>query len=653
MSDTIYTHLKEIEVTGSSYGTFRNGGGIELSREQILAGKHAFGEADFIKTLSGMSGVTTSGDYGSGLMIDGNLPAHIIYRIDHVPIFFPFRFGGIFSTFNTSHFRSVNFERAIHGAYKPSRLGSILEYKTRVSIPDKITGNVNIGLISSALTLELPIGRKFSFSISARASYVDQLYGNLLKETEAKYNFQDYNFTALYRPGENDLISLNGFWSNDNLDYYDSNYVLDMGIRWNNGMVSLSWRHDGRVGMTHRIFASYFKNSLELLMPQLTIKAPSSLLMTGISGEFDNQQLSSNFLLSCGYEISDYSNNVQDVSVANGKEKATRGKPLICNPFEGRIYADGKYTSNSNLRVNVGLSMMLYYNGKDYMRFAPDPRITLILPVSVGNLSFHLGKYTQFLHQVGFSQTGLASDFWILANRKISPETSYNFDIDYSGSFQSIGLEFSLHTYAKRILHQSEYFGEFLSILDSDYNAESFIENANGYALGFNLQLRRNIGKLIGNAGLSYGIVRLRFPNMNYLSRGKSEPGLTFNVDLTYRFNAHWEIGGTFKYMSGRPYTPITALYIVAGNIMCEYGELNSKLLPSRNRLDLSGSYKFKTRGKFPITHLVNLSLINVYGKKNPEFIRYDINIKKGTVNQKYVYSLYRFIPSLSYTIMF
>ena len=652
--DTTYTHLENIEVTGVQYGKLKTGGSIELSKNQILAGKHTMGEADFIKSLANLSGVTTGGDYGSGLMIDGNLATHSLYRIDKVPVFFPYRFGGLFSTFNSSHFRSTNFERSIHNASMPSRLGSLLDYKTSTEIPSEIGGTVHVGLISSSANISLPIGRTFAVSASARASYIDQIYGSLLhfKETEAKYNFQDYNLTATFQLNESDFFTLNGFFSNDNLRYDDSHYVMTTSIKWNNAMGSLSWRHDGRIGMTHRVFTTFFKNNFSLLMPQLSISAPTALTMAGVSGEFDSQVLTPTVELSGGYEINTYRDKVQQVSVLSGG-KYTDGPSNIQKPVETRIYADSEITTNSGLKIDAGLSLMVYFNGRGFTRFEPDPRITISKPIAWGTLSFHLGRYSQFIHQVGFSQIGLASDFWIVANKKISPENSYQLDLDYTGLIAATDIEFSINAYAKRILHQSEYFGDFISIINTDYNAEANVINGNGFATGFNLQLRKTLGKISGNAGIGYGIARLKFPKQEKYTRGRSEPGLSFNADLTYSLDTHWDLGATFKYMSGRPYTPITSIYLIAGNIMCEYGALNSKLLPSWHRLDLSATYKLRTGGQHPLTHLVNISLLNVYGRKNPESIRYDIDIKTGTLMLKYVNSLYRFLPSLSYTLIF
>lgn len=652
--DTTYTHLENIEVTGVQYGTLKTGGGIELSKNQILAGKHIMGEADFMKSLTGLSGVTTGGDYGSGLMIDGNLAYHTLYRIDKVPVFFPYRFGGIFSTFNSSHFRSTNFERSIHDASMPARLGSLLDYKTNSEIPGKIEGTVNIGLISSSVNISVPIGSKLAVSASARASYLDQIYSSLLhfKETEAKYNFQDYNFSATFQSDASNFLTLNGFFSNDNLRYDDSHYIMTTSIRWNNGLASLSWRHDGGISMTHRVYTSIFSNRFALRMPQLQITAPSALTMAGISGEFDRHFLSPSSDLSGGYEINIYRDKVQQVSVFSGG-KYTDGPVNIQRPVEARIYADTGISTGIPLKIDIGLSLFLYFNGKNYTRFEPDPRLTLSAPLAWGTLSFHLGRYSQVIHQVGFSQVGLASDFWIVANKNISPENTYNLDVDYTGGIPATDIKFSINAYAKWILHQSEYFGDFISIINSDYNAEANVVNGNGYATGFNFQLRKTLGRISGNAGIGYGIVRLKFPAHEKYSRGRSEPGLSFNADITYNLGAHWDLGATFKYMSGRPYTPITSIYLIAGNIMCEYGDMNSKLLPSWNRLDLSATYKLRTGMTHPLTHLVNISVLNVYGRKNPESIRYDINMKEGTVELKYVNSLYRFLPSLSYTLIF
>lgn len=56
--------------------------------------------------------MTSLSDMGSGLSVDGADFSQTSFEIDGVPVYFPYRLGGVFSAFNTWHFQRVSFERS-------------------------------------------------------------------------------------------------------------------------------------------------------------------------------------------------------------------------------------------------------------------------------------------------------------------------------------------------------------------------------------------------------------------------------------------------------------------------------------------------------------------------------------------------------------
>ena len=640
---------------GRRYGELKTGGGMELSQRQIYDGLRIAGEADVVRQLEGLSGISAGSDFSSGIYIDGNLPAHVLYRIDGVPVFYPYRFGGIFSTFNAGHFASVDFERSIHDASMPSRVGSKLDFRTFSSMPRQFEGAANVGLLSSSFSFRVPVASRLSIAASARVSYIDLLYGHFLQgeDTRIKYGFYDFNLTARYQATEHDEISINAFYSHDGLNYKDVHYVSDTGFNWNNGLVSALWQHRGRLNMTHRIYLTSFDNRLGLNLPQFRIGMPSALRMYGAAGKIDAGELSRRVTLSGGYELNGYVDKLLSLTVSD-LNREDRGAKIVERPFEARLYADARFVLSNAVRLDAGLSATAYTNGRRYFRFVADPRLTLHIGAGPGDISLHFGKYSQFLHQVGFSDLGLANDFRVMAGRDTPRETSLNIAADYTAFLHGGDYSVSGGVYGKRILNQLEYLGDILSILDDDYTAQTYIEAACGYAWGVNLQARKGAGRLKGQIGISYGMARVKFENTDTYTLARSDQGFSASAAASYEFNSHWHAGGRFKYASGRPYTPIAAIYMIAGNVMREYGKPNSRRLPPWHSLDLSGGWKTVSKaGRHTLTHSIDLSIINVYGRKNPEFKRYSVDIVHGTVKTKLVYSIYRFLPSISYTIQF
>ena len=95
-------------------------------------------------------------------------------------------------------------------------------------------------------------------------------------------------------------------------------------------------------------------------------------------------------------------------------------------------------------------------------------------------------------------------------------------------------------------------------------------------------------------------------------------------------------------------------IYIVGERIVTQYGRRNSARFPLYHRLDMGVSYTFRTGGhRLPLEHSVNLSVLNIYAHSNVELQSWNVNMVTGRYYLRQVSSLYRAMPSLSYTIKF
>lgn len=653
--DSLFTTLKEVDITAVGKAPLSKGGSMNFKTEDFYNTLRIMGEADPLNYIKKMAGVTTSGDYGSGVMIDGFESSQSLFRINGVPVLFPYRFGGLFSTFNSSHFSSLDFERNIHRAAMPNRLGAKFDFNNSNSIDSKISGTINVGMLSSSATLRIPISQKFQLNFSGRISYVDLLYGSFFrKSTTLSYQFGDLNLNALWKIDENNTLSLDAFANKDRLEYEDKNYAMDTKLKWGNELASISWRHKGTTTMVNRIYFTGFQNTLNLILPQFSLSTPSSLSLLAAAGDFSNFAGNSSLRIDYGYEANFYIESPQIIETF-GYNNDSNPEKHFKYPLEGRIFGDIRVPLHGATALYAGLSASFFHNKSNegrYNALSLDPRFTLTVPVGFGAFNFHAGRYTQNVHQIGFSQIGLASDFWFAATKEIPAQHSYNFDLDYTGSVSI--FSFSITGYFHRVLSQPDYVGQVLNLLDVDYDPANYIFKYNGYNTGFNFVGKFELPNLTANIGTGYGIAR-RFDKMaQKWIRGTSEPGLTINADVDYRLNSHWQLSARFRFASGRPFTPIVSLYMIAGNVIKEYGLPNSSLFPSTHQLDLSATWSTRSKLKNNLlTHLVNISLINAYGHKNVEIMTYTFDSETGNLKLRKVYSLYRFLPSVSYTIQF
>ena len=95
-------------------------------------------------------------------------------------------------------------------------------------------------------------------------------------------------------------------------------------------------------------------------------------------------------------------------------------------------------------------------------------------------------------------------------------------------------------------------------------------------------------------------------------------------------------------------------MYISGNAFLREYGPYNGAKLPDLHHLDLSATYWFKPR-KLERSG-INLSIYNVYARKNPLMMSYSVQ-KDDETNTMFMqerrHAIYTIIPSISWTYKF
>lgn len=656
--DTVYI-LREVEIVSQkpTSVTLREKGDLSISPSSLNNTAQYWGQSDVINYLKSFSGVVSAGDYGAGLMIDGAESSQLLYRIGKVPVLFPYRFGGIFSSFNSSHFARVDFRRNILPAKINGRMGSVLDFEPSTVPPDHISSDISIGLIASSATCLIPINNKLGVTASARISYVDLLLGRLIQtsSTTLKYRFNDLNLTAVYIPHEGNRIIINAFHNDDNLKYSDDNYVIDTKLEWSNSLASIAWYNSSTFRMNNRLFFTGFESQLQFSLPQIELKAPSGIMAIGLSGELTPRNVSDKWQIEAGYEYLHYFNRAQRVEVFGFKINNTKPtEPNLRYADEGRLWGSAIFHLSENCDIDGGISSSVYRTIQ-YSQVMVDPRLTFNLKFNNHYLDVHFGRYSQSLHQLGFSETGMASDFWTVSSKYLPIQTSWGLSSDWFTILQDIGLDININLYWKQMNNQSEFTAQVIDILNEDYKSEDYILIGKGFNMGGNVTATYISGAWTVNGSLGYGIARRHYPGYDRWLRGRSDPGLSISSSVLWspEFLPKWTFGTSFCLSSGRPYTPAKAMYVIAGNIITEFGLPNSSRLPIYHRLDLSAVWKISLPHDRVPGQSINFSIINAYGHQNVEIQKKVLDVSDLSLKTKYVYSLYRFMPSISYTLTF
>lgn len=614
-----------------------SGGNLKVSIDRLRRGNRVLGEADVVNALKRSGGISSVGDYGSGLIIQGNDPGQTVFRIDGAPVYFPYRFGGVFSTFNSTHFTSATIFQTARTADSPSRLGAVVDLAPGVDYDNGFGGAVNIGLLASTLTLRSGIARKFALTASGRVSYIDRLYGRFLKreKNEIAYRFYDVNVAAGWRIDSINTISVNYFRNGDNLADDDSHYSMAMRMYWRNNVASVGW-HGAKSDVC--AYFSDFSGNMDILIPQVSVLSHSRILSYGATGRTDVFR-SPKYSVNIGGDVSAY--QVEPLSAyLQGTLSREPSRNCMQKCWELRTFANLRALLNQNLTLNAGLSASTFSG--DF--FAVDPRVSLDLLAGGGKWTFGAGVFSQYLHLVGFSELGLASNFWYASRGNVRPQRSLDLSAAWQKSFFGGRLLVSALVYGKRVISQSEYQGKVFDLISVAFDPDLNISTANGYNCGTNVSAQKRFGALTATASYSFGYA-IRRRNDQW-ARSLTDTGHQLKIDADYEINSHWNVGAAFTVASGRVYTPTRYLYLVAGQIMTEYGKYNSARMPAYQRLDISASYRAGC-------HSLNFSLINAYGHRNIEMQYFGLDVKTGNYKLFRKTSLYRFLPSISYSVDF
>ncbi|HBQ15072.1 MAG TPA: hypothetical protein DEF51_29425 [Myxococcales bacterium] len=103
-----------------------------------------------------------------------------------------------------------------------------------------------------------------------------------------------------------------------------------------------------------------------------------------------------------------------------------------------------------------------------------------------------------------------------------------------------------------------------------------------------------------------------------------------FTIALVWRIGDGWEAGGTFRLVSGNPFTPVTgSIYDVAADTYRPlYGAVNSERNPFFHRLDLRIEKVFNIENVMRLA--IYLDVQNVYNQQNREATTYSFDYTRS-----------------------
>ena len=647
--DTVYLNYTLDEITLTEHrnvsaisGTMVQG--IRIDSKKMETYPKLFGYTDPMQYIQSLPGVTTINGCESGMHVQGGETSQNLITLSDVPVYSVTHLLGLFSIFNQDHVPQVRFSTSTYAPFLAAQLS--LDHAD--TIPDHMSGVGMLGIISAQGSLNVPFGRKTALTVSARRTFMNAVYGNVLMydDNPVTFGFTDLNLTLLHQLDQHNKLDINMFYSFDEGSTKYGKNKMSVSGSWDNGFASLRWRHNSpHLRASTSAFVTGRTLESTILQDNITSKLRSYLTQYSIKTDV---QLPLRFRILA--DASYYSILPQRPEMSLNKPETSVQE--IQQVFQADAVINRTFRSGG-LSITPTLLITGYREYGHYKDINADPALTLEYDMfRRGNITFESGVKHQYLTQTGMTNIGLPIEFYVASGHYFKPQKSLFATLSYDLEFLNGKYALTFQTYGKRLENQIEYTGFFYDIMSHPYRLEDNILICSGYNYGVSLMLTKQAGGFTGWLGYSYNQSLREGDGINYpkLFHSSFERRHEFNAVVSYKAG-RFDLGGMFLLASGIPYTPAKNLYIVSNTVIIYYDEYNSLYLPPMTRLDLSATYNLRSHGKY--SHGINLSLYNAFGFPNKLMGYLNLDTDKQTVKYDYAQFIVPVIPSISYFCRF
>lgn len=564
------------------------------------------GEADVMKVIQLLPGVTKGGEGTTSILVRGGDPDQNLILLDESVVYNVSHLFGFFSVFNPDALKDLKLIKGGFPAQYGGRLSSVLDLTMNEGNLQSFHVKGGIGLLSSRLTVEGPIVKdKASFSISGRRTYIDQVFR--LINIPVPYYFYDLNAKANVKLGDKDRLYLSAYLGDDVLyipdqlqDSLDQDSgglgPIDFGFRLGNLTTTLRWNHlfsarlfsntsatftrfqydiNGSVG-ENGIFIGSRVMDLGLKQDLAWYIDPDHTLRFG--GQYIRHRFKPNVISARG-----------DISQLVQTEET---EPIYSN--EVALYAQHEWQIHERLQAHYGLRISsAILSEKTYAGL--EPRASLVYTLNDRN-SFKAGysRMMQYMHLVSSSTVALPTDLWYPVTPTVKPQSAHQVAGSYTRHFASFNSLFTIEGYYKWMYNLTEYREGANLILNDNFEQELLQGNGTSYGLEF--LFKRDEGRLKGWLGYTLAYSQRQFDGLNggEVFWAKYDRRHDFSAVGILELSPRWTFSAVYAYLSGARFTPQIGQYLTPNpdltgvEIIPIYGERNGTRLTAARRLDVN-----------------------------------------------------------------
>ena len=668
-------------------GNFKN---IQMSAhkmdmERINSIPMLAGETDVLKSIQHLPGIQTANTGTVGFSVRGGSYDQNLILLDEAPVYNISHAMGIFSIFNTDAIKDINVYKGNIPARYGGRLSSVVDIRMKEGNSQRFSLNGGIGLTSSRLTLEGPIGKQVSYIVSGRYGYLGYTANQLASHFSSlnpqiqsfgknnEISFYDLNAKINVKLNKNNKVYFSTYTGNDHFfnDVVFENNTLD----WGNQTATFRWNHifSPRLFSNLTLIYSNFDYAYVINNDVRNFKWSANFKQVGAKLDFDYFITPKN-TLTFGVSVTRHQFSPGIITPINDSSVVRPFTLDTKQAVESGIYLSQHLKIGSKLSLKYGLRFSAFYNIGEGIKYTFDQEFNLLaqnnfskgeimhqnfgLAPRVG-MKYQLDSYSsikasysrtyQYLHLVSNSSVGLPTDVWLPVDNNVKPRIADQVALGYFRSFKNGQYGLSAEIYHKWISQVIDYKDNADIFLNQ--NIETQIRSGVGQAYGIELLFEKKKGKLTGWISYTLSKVQRNIQEVNNNQTYSPRHDRRHNASLvaSYKLSKRWQLSFNYSYMTGIGITVPQGIFVSNGKPYNYYSPRNSFKLPDFHQLDigikLKSNQKRRWRGEW------TFGVTNAYNRENALtlYIQHQENAKTNI----YKMFLFGLMPSINYNFKF
>lgn len=587
--------------------------------------KSAGANRDVSKVVQALPGVGATDPNRNDLIVRGGGPSENVFYLDgiEIPVINHFATqgssGGTVGVINPDFVREINFYTGAFPANRGNALSSVMEIKQKDGSKDRLHTKLSVGASDASLTIDGPIGKKSTFIVSARQSYLQFLFAAIglpflptYNDFQVKYKIQldKKNEISFIGIGAIDDMVLNSGISNPTESQRYLLAYLPTYKQWNY-TVGTVYKHYGDTHYdTWVLSRNMLRNSNFKYMENDETKGKTSDYK---SDEAENKlrfernypDLPIKLSYGAGIKYSHYTNETsRKLYLNNTVTNLNYNTAINLFGYQAFVQASDQYFDDK-LKLSLGINFAgLNYNDNmrnPFNQFSPRLSASYQLSEKL-DLNANVGRYAL---QPAYTTLGFKNTAGVFVNQNenlrytISNQAIVGFDYRPMDKVRMTveGFYKGYHNYPFSVQD-----GLSIASKGTEYGQvgdEEIVSTGKGRAYGVEFLAKiMEMNKM--NLTATYTYFRSEFTNLagNYVPSSWDTRHL-LNLIASYKLPKNWNVAIRWRFVGGAPYTPIDsksyvkAAWDVTNQPYLDYSKFNTLQLPNAHQLDMRVDKEF------------------------------------------------------------